>query len=161
MSETATAPNPTEELIGRIEMIGNLYATDLSAMTDEMLASSVAGKARTGFDLTYEVIGVNNLIPDKARKVQREGTTNDGWVRAPESFCSKEAAIAAFKQSVADVVETLRAASPEFMEEIVESPLGPLPVARLAGIVPMHILYHSGQLNYIQTLHGDDEMHWG
>jgi hypothetical protein len=160
MSETATAPNPVEELVTRIQMSGSLYAADLAAMTDEMLSTSVAGKARTAYDLTYEVISVNDLITEKAKNFVREPKENTGWTKAPMSFCDKQAAIAAFNASIEGVVETLKSAHPEFLDEIVDSPLGPLPVKRLAGIVPMHIMYHSGQLNYIQTLHGDDEFHW-
>ncbi len=33
------------------------------------------------------------------------------------------------------------------------------PAKRIAELPVSHVMYHDGQLNYIQTLHGDDQMH--
>jgi hypothetical protein len=30
----------------------------------------------------------------------------------------------------------------------------------LAHLASIHMMYHDGQLNYIQSLHGDGEIHW-
>lgn len=141
-------------------MVAALYAKDLEAMTGEMLAFK-SGKSRSGFDLTYEVVALHRLVIAGATGTTLPRSRPEGWMTAPESYASKEVAIADFKASIEELMEAVRGASPERLDAIVESPLGPLPVSRLVGIVPMHIMYHSGQLNYIQTLHGDDELHWG
>lgn len=160
MSETAAPAHPLEDVMTRIGMVSSLYSADLNAMSHEMLDYS-SGKARSAYDITSEVIGLHRLAIAGAKGVEpEEAPENDGWHRASAEFKNKETAIAAFEQSVAELLDALRATTPEGLEAIVNSPLGPLPVARLAAIVPMHIMYHSGQLNYIQTLHGDEAIHW-
>ena len=140
-------------------MCANLYTADLNAMPEEMLGFT-SGKARSGFDFTSEVISVNKLVIGATKGVAFPTERPEGWQRAPEASKSKEAIIGEFTASIEAVLKALREAPAERLEEIVETPLGAMPVARLAAIVPGHLMYHSGQLNYIQTLHGDDEFHW-
>ena len=45
--------------------------------------------------------------------------------------------------------------------DMVEGPMGPTPRLAIAQLPATHMMYHDGQLNYIQTLYGDKEMHWG
>jgi hypothetical protein len=160
MSNTAVASSRTEDLIKRLRMSASLFMKDLEAMPEEMLCSCPGGKARSGLDLAYEVTTVNNMVADKANgqpipmpeKIQ-------GWMRAPEGL-TKQQVIADFTNSVDGACNGLAKLTDEQLDEILETPMGPMPLINMAQILPSHIMYHSGQLNYIQTLHGDDAWHW-
>ncbi|MEZ0326391.1 MAG: hypothetical protein ACAH95_10835 [Fimbriimonas sp.] len=156
----AAIDKSTEELIGRIRLTGGLFAKDLSASTHEMLANLPGGKARSGYDIAYEVTGLNRLVAAKALGQSFDGPSGKGWVRAPEDARDKEVALRSFEESVDAVCSALAQMPVERQSESCDTPLGPLPLIRLAGIIPNHQMYHSGQLNYIQTLHGDEESHW-
>jgi hypothetical protein len=158
MSTTTTSPS--EEVLTRIEGAAALFNTDVTHMTDEMLASSPGGKARCGFDLIYEVALINRLVAGYAAQDGTVFSPPEGWVVAPDAFRQKTVALDNFNESVSAACSAIRALPAERLDEIVDSPLGKVPLSRLAGILPMHIMYHSGQLNYIQTMHGDDNFHW-
>lgn len=154
---SAAAPShPAEALVSQLQRISGLFATDLRNMSHEMLDANLGGKARSGYDLAYEVVTVNKLVLDGAGDPPTPGV----WMKAPDSFKDKDAAVREFETSIEGVCSNLLNSEPEKLQEIVESPLGPMPRLALAQILPMHIMYHSGQLNYIQTLHGDDAFHW-
>jgi hypothetical protein len=157
MSTTAIKNN--EQLVSDIQGPANLVELDIQAMSDEMLGALPGGNARCGFDLIFEITEFNNYVADRA--AGREGSIEtNGWVRAPESFRSKEVALQQFKDSVSALSTNLLAASSETMDTPAATPFGEIPLSRLAGIAPRHMMYHSGQLNYIQTIYGDDEFHW-
>jgi hypothetical protein len=157
MSTTATKSN--EQLVADMQGPANLFALDISAMPEEMLGACPGGKARCAYDLIYEVTEFNNYVAERVSG--REGNLeSDGWVRAPESFRSKDAALEQFKASMAALSSALLAVDAEALEAIAPSPFGELPLSRFAGIAPRHMMYHSGQLNYIQTIYGDDAFHW-
>jgi len=55
----------------------------------------------------------------------------------------------------------LRGLSDEELDREVTAPWGaPFKALFLAGVVASHMEYHGGQVNYIQSLYGDAEMHW-
>lgn len=147
-------------LIQRIRDAGSCFSADLNAMPEESLDRSPGGKARTAFDLTYEVVGLNRIVACRAKGEQALSDDTEGWVRAPESYKNKATAIVDFEDSIRELVDALGQVTDERLRAPVETPFGALPLARLAEIVPRHIMYHSGQLNYIQTWLGDEVFHW-
>lgn len=155
-----SASAPIDDLIGRIQLTASLFTKDVSAMSHENLSLQPGGKARSGYDLIFEVTRTNHLVKAAAQGEPISIPSRDGWLRAPDEAKNKEAALSAFQQSVIGTCEALTQVSPERFGETVQSPMGPMPLLRFAGIIPFHHMYHSGQLNYIQTLTGDDEFHW-
>ncbi len=160
MSDSTTMTSPTEQLVGQIQMTGKLFATDLSHMTEEMLGKPVCGKARCAYDLIYEVAFVNRLAADGARGTIEKIEEPEGWITAPPEFKNKDRAIQEFQASVDEVTSALRTANEEALQTKVPTPLGLMPLLDFAQILPSHIMYHSGQLNFIQTCYGDDQFHW-
>lgn len=142
--------------------VGNLktmYAKDLEALSQEQLTSSFAGAARTAVDFTYEVIVINRRIASRLRGEDPGALPWEAgkeWAVAPESHRSKEALIADFNAS-AD--ELIAAVAGDPLRKIV-TPMGEQTALELAVFAAMHIGYHGGQLNYIQSLHGDAGIHW-
>ncbi|ODU53690.1 MAG: hypothetical protein BGO01_13100 [Armatimonadetes bacterium 55-13] len=143
-----------------LQRLSELFATDIENMPHEMLAAHPGGKARCGYDLIMEVATINRMVAAKCSDPGLEIPTPQGWTTAPDSYKNKEAALADFKSSVSDVCAALAELSPDKYDTVVMTPLGEMPLIRFGQILPVHTMYHSGQLNYIQTLHGDDAFHW-
>lgn len=160
MSETMLANNPKADIAGRLEMGRDLLLKDIAAMPDSMLSASPGGKARTGFDLIFELAVVNSMVAGTIRGDSSELTPPDGWITAPADFCTKGQAVEALSGSVDELLQALDGLPDAGLSADVDSPLGKMPVGRVLGIMAGHMMYHSGQLNYIQTLNGDDAFHW-
>jgi hypothetical protein len=82
------------------------------------------------------------------------------WIKAPEGFDSKEVVVNAFRTSSGKIIETIKAFSDADLEGIVETEWGPQSRFDRCRFMTLHIWYHGGQVNYIQTMLGDDAWHW-
>ncbi|MEQ1932458.1 MAG: DinB family protein [Fimbriimonadaceae bacterium] len=139
-----------------IDKAHDRYRKDVDSLTHEQLISSYGG-ARSAYDFTYEVANVNNRVAQRLRG-QDPGPAPDGWTVAPEDFKTKETCLA----GLADSVATVRGAfeeCPDFTEER-DFPLGKMTIFELANFMAIHMTYHDGQLNFIQAMAGDGEVHW-
>jgi hypothetical protein len=158
---TTTTDSFVTDLVSRIQMTSSLLCRDIECMDDATLGKVFGEKARTGFDVAYEVATVNRMVAGGLRGNTLSEEPPKGWMRAPQSACSKNTILAELQTSVDDVISALTNARSEDFDRIADTPLGQIPLRNFAGILPGHMMYHSGQLNYIQTLCGDDEFHWG
>ncbi len=136
-----------------------LLSKDLEALPEEAFNQSFGEKCRTVADLICEVNMVNDHVGLTIRG-EELFSWPDGWIKAPGDFRLKDAVISAFKQSM----ERFIATAERYTEEEI---LAPLEVEgkitnryERCRFVALHNWYHSGQLNFIQTLRGDDTMHW-
>lgn len=137
----------------------NVYLKDLAALSDEQLASSPGGKARSPYDFTYEVVMVNRWIAKILRGEEAPPMERDGWVTAPSEFCNREAASKAF----ADSMDEALAAWQSFpLDRLAEKPTesSNWTFAGMGQLVATHAGYHDAQLNLIQAIGGDDASHW-
>lgn len=135
------------------------YVEDLEAMPHEQLNSCPGGSARTGYDMTYEVAVVNERISTRLSGGDPGKWPFEGWVVAPDDFKAKETAIARFQSSVEKVLKSLEGLDDELSGSVMVQE-NEQKFEMLVGMVQWHMAYHLGQLNYIQSLHGDMEMHW-
>ena len=143
-----------EVLKGLIDMTAYLYTLDLKALPDGKFDASPMGVARTPQDISTEVAGFNLLCCDLLAN------------RTPESserkmFTSAEEAEQGIKDSARKLSETVSQMSAEQLQEKVTAPWGQeMSKYDLAQMAALNTMYHDGQLNYFQALHGDGEMHW-
>ena len=143
-----------EKLTGLIDLAARLYILDLRALPAGEFASSPMGVARTPQDITTEVAGFNQLCV---------GLLSDD---APPSgdrqmLADVETAEAAVRESSQKLSETVKSMSSEALDAMVTAPWGQeMTKFDLAQMAAVNTLYHDGQLNYFQALHGDAEMHW-
>lgn len=152
--------NPIDEACERIQFAKRLYLADIEAMSDTSLASTGGGTSRCGFDVTYELAGMYSTFADLLANSAGEIVGPKGWVRAPEEFKSKGAASSAFEGSLDKFVNAFQGYKGDVLADQFESPAGPFTPLGMANLAVWHTMYHSGQLNYIQTIHGDDQFHW-
>jgi uncharacterized damage-inducible protein DinB len=135
------------------------FRADLEALPDEAMDRALGGKARTVADLVHEVNMVNDHVV-LAMKGEPTPDWPDGWVRAPEHLRSKAALLEAFDQSSRNALEVAESFSPEELTASMQTENGETTRLNRIQFMAAHTWYHSGQLNFIQTLLGDDAMHW-
>jgi len=135
------------------------FRQDLDALPPEAFEKKFGGKARTVADYVYEV----NLVNDHIRLTitnQDLFPFSEGWLYAPEGQRSKEEVIGAFDQSSEKFVEAINGFTEDQMLEPIKSDDEETTRAERCRFVCWHLAYHSGQINYVQTLLGDDGWHW-
>lgn len=148
-------PSPIKSLKGALE----IFAKDLESTPDRAFHESLGGKARTVSDIAHEVCLVNDHV---CRTMTGEPLFDwpEGWVKAPAELTTKEAAIAAFALCQSKTLATVEGWSDEDLAIKVQSEFGERDRAESCRFMALHLWYHSGQINFIQTLLGDDHWHW-
>lgn len=151
--------SPTPEALG-LKRACEIFRQDLAALPEEAFTKRFGPKTRTIADIVYEV----NLVNDHVGMGLRDETPFDwpegGWITAPEGFGTKDAVIGAFETSAAKIVATAESFSAEGLLAKVATERGETTRAERCRFMTLHLWYHSGQLNFIQTLLGDDAWHW-
>lgn len=136
------------------------FAADLEALDHEDLIKTYDNGTRCAYDFVYETALIN----------QRQAMTLRGedpgplpwefgkeWLKAPDELSDKTPAFAYFQ----DCAQELIAAA----EKMADSPCiedgAPTKVVKTLIFATGHTMYHDAQLNFIQSLKGDMELHWG
>lgn len=148
------------ESIGKLKTFRRLFEADVNALSTEQLAASHGGVSRTGFDLIYEITGFQSKLASIIAGSDAQLEPPQGWIRAPKEFCTKEVAASELAKSFDALIGSVEGYQGDFFNDKFASPLGEMSVYGWAGFAGIHAMYHSGQLNYIQTINGDDQFHW-
>jgi len=136
-----------------------LFLTDLQALPEEAFSQSFGPATRTVADIVYEV----NLVNDHVGMVIRGEKAfewPEGWIKAPEDFRTKEAVVSGFEASSQKIIATIESFSAEELESSIVTDDGETTRFERCRFMTLHVWYHSGQLNFVQTLLGDDKWHW-
>jgi len=133
---------------------------DLQALPEEAFDKKWGEKTRTVADFIYEVILVNDHVGMVLRGEEPFVWPDGDWIYAPKDFRTKDAVISGFEKSSEKIIATAEALSAEQLEETVETEHGPRTRYQRCQFMALHMWYHSGQLNFIQTMLGDDGWHW-
>jgi uncharacterized damage-inducible protein DinB len=136
-----------------------IFAKDLAALPEEAYQKSFGGQARTAADIAHEVVMVND---DVRRNMVGEPMIDwpSGWLRAPEGLQTKAEAIANFQRSAAELVAAVETWGPDDLAVTVANEHGEHTREERCQFLALHLWYHAGQLNFMQTLLGDTEWHW-
>ena len=137
-----------------------VFLKDLEALPHSAFNQSFGPATRTVADIVYEVNMVNDHIGMVVRGEEAPAWPDEGWIKAPFDFQTKEAVIAGFKASSDLALTTAAAINQEQMQSTVKTEQGDRTIEDRIRFMAIHIWYHSGQLNFIQTLLGDAGFHW-
>ena len=137
-----------------------MLVMDLEALPEEASIQRFSPATRTVADIIYEVKLVNDHIGMVIRGEEPFTWPEGDWIKAPADFQTKQAVIEGFKQSADTIVATAQALSAEDLETTVKTEHGDTSRFERCQFMALHMWYHSGQLNFIQTLRGDDKWHW-
>lgn len=138
----------------------SIFLQDLNAMPEEVFTKNFGGTSRTIADIVYEINMVNDHVGMVIRGEKPFDWPEGGWIAAPEDFSAKEAIIQSFKSSSDKFVATIEGFSEGQMDEPITTESGETSRAERCRFVALHTWYHSGQLNFMQTLLGDTKWHW-
>ncbi len=136
-----------------------IFQKDLEALPERAFAESFGGEARTAADIAHEVVMVND---DIRRNMIGEAMIDwpEGWLRAPEGLKTKSEAIANFQRSSSELMAAAGAWGEVDLAIKVTNEHGEHTREERCRFIALHLWYHSGQLNFMQTLLGDTEWHW-
>lgn len=136
------------------------FLNDLEALPEDVFTKKFGEKTRTVADIVYEVLLVNDHVGMVMRGEEPFPWPDDPWIYAPAEFNNKEAIIEAVKASSDKIVGTIKAFTPEQIMESLETEHGPSTRFQRCQFINLHMWYHGGQLNFIQSMLGDDVWHW-
>lgn len=143
-----------------LKRVCEVFAKDLEALPEDAFSKSFGPKTRTVADIVTEVNMVNDHVAIKLRGEEPPEWPDNGWIKAPADFCTKQQIIEAFKQSSENALAAAEAIPADDLDKPIKTPDGETTSAERCRFITLHLWYHSGQLNFIQTLLGDDGWHW-
>jgi len=137
-----------------------IFLKDLRALPEDIFTKNFGGTSRTVADIVYEVNLVNDHIGLTIREEELFDWPEGGWITAPAGFDSKATVVSAFEASSKRILETVEGFSEEEILGTVVSDGNETTRFERCRFMALHLWYHSGQLNFMQTLLGDSEWHW-
>ncbi len=145
--------------LGTLKGAFSIFEKDLNALPPEVFTRCFGGKSRTVADIVHEVNMVND---DIGRNMRGEPMIDwpEGWITAPENLQSKPEVIEAFRASTARILELVDGYTADDLEAKVTTEHGETTRFERCRFMVLHVWYHSGQLNFMQTLLGDDGWNW-
>ncbi len=161
MSATVAQSLVGETIIGGIHETAYLYLRDFDATADDVLSAKFNDRGRSPINVTVEVTGFNYLVAKMLKGEKAEMPNAQEREEFAAKLNTREAAKAAFEDSVKVVTEAAATLTDAEWAEKLMAPWGrEISKAHMANWLSFHAMYHDGQINYVQTLHGDEEMHW-
>ena len=134
---------------------------DILALSDENVIRTFGGCTRSVADIVTEIISVNDRFLVRLQGGEPQAFNYEGWMKAPPTMQTQAAVSEGLSHSIGKLIAYAEGASPEDLEIVQETPMGHQSKYEILLIAASHILYHDGQINYIQTLLGDTDFHWG
>lgn len=161
MSTTTQGIDAKTYLSNWMTGVTGMYIADINAIPDEKWNATFGGCTRPASTLTADALSLIVWTTEAMKGNIISG--GDGDPTEPfKASCSTKAGAISTLQSAADAFNAaLNGASDESLNAIVTPPWQmDAPLFAIANITVSHIWYHDGQLNYIQSLLGDDKVHW-
>lgn len=138
------------------------FVKDIEAMSTDLLSNKPGEADRCAFDLIYEVALINRRFAKRIKGETPDKLPSSGFIKAPEDYRDKAAALNDIKTSFDAVLSAWESINGEdlFREIKLESGETSSPF-EYAYITCYHGGYHDGQLNLLQSINGDQAVHWG
>ncbi len=148
-------------LHGFTERSYTLLVKDLKALPPEAHTACFAGAARAPLQFVAECAAINGRIAKFLSGVDSPSPSSEEREAFLASFDTCEKALAYLESETNTLYAAIEAVDPTTLGELSEKMFGrPMTKFAIAEIPGFHMMYHDGQLNYIQSLRGDTEMHW-
>lgn len=153
---------PKEHLRGFALRVKQLLVNDLTAISAEKRNECLGGCARSALNMVAECAALNGAIAHYLQTGEMKRLPPDEREAFLNSFDTLEKTLAFLDERTDKLLEAYAALDESTLGEMSDQPFGrPMSRFAVAELPAMHMMYHDGQLNYIQTLHGDSEIHWG
>lgn len=160
MSETATQLNVAEELANWTRRVAGMYVKDLKAISDEVYTKCQGGTCRTMQEVTAECAGFNMMVTAMIKGEAVPEFSDEQRAAFTASLDTRDKGAKAIESS-ANAMADAMASNGHRMGEVVTAPWGEaMNIFNISVLSANHMLYHDGQLNFVQSLNCDDKMHW-
>lgn len=148
-------------IVGITQEAAYLFLKDFDATPDEVMTGKTNEVGRSPLDQTVELVGFCQMVVKVLAGEKVEMGHEAVRAALHEQFGTREAARAGFEAGIQAICEAVASYTEEDWGTTITAPWGmDITKAHLVGWVGLHTMYHDGQINFIQTLHGDCEMHW-
>lgn len=156
------ALQPKEHLRAFTQLAHRRLVSDLNAIAADKNNASPGGCARSALHIVAECAMINQFIAEYLTTGRAERPSPEQRAAHLDSFNTSEKALAYLETATQQLLDAIEALDEETLGDVSDQPLR-RPISRfaVAELPAVHMSYHDGQLAYIQTLHGDDQNHWG
>ena len=159
--ETTTNNAVGSVLLGIVQETAYLCGRDIEASSDEIINCTQDGKCRNALSMMAEVIGFNYLVAKVLTGENASFPTPEERDAFAATINSKEAAKAGLDASVANLSAAIEGISNDDWMTKIMAPWGmEISKAHMCAWAALHMSYHDGQINLLQILNGDHEVHW-
>ena len=156
---TATAFDIKDVLKQSAQMGTSFMVKDIKHLTDEQLSASPGGKAKSPLEFIAEVGLVNHAMADIL--LGKEARSEESFATKIPEYNTREKAVSILESGTKAICEAIDQTAVEDFHTSVTAPWGaPATKFFLASMAGTHAMYHDGQLNYLQAMGGDTEVHW-
>lgn len=154
-----TQLDPILEISTFTRMAASFFAKDLKAISDEAYLTKRADTCRTIQDVVAEVITINQYMV-----AQLNGETFPDWA---EAQAANMEVVNTREKAMSSMIETGNALADATLTH--RNKMGDMTMApwkeevtmfMMVTITAGHMMYHDGQVTYLQQLCGDEGMHW-
>lgn len=161
MIETTENNAVASVLTGIVQETAYLCSRDIEASSDEMCNCTQEGKCRSMLAMTAELIGFNHLVAGILRGENPSFPTPEERDEMAKTITTKESAVVGLNASVGVVCEAIAGIEAGDWLTKIMAPWGmEVTKAHIASWAALHMMYHDGQINLLQILNGDHEVHW-
>jgi hypothetical protein len=133
---------------------------DLKAIPAEKQGECPGGCTRSALNLVAECAMLNGFIAGYLTGANTPRPSAEERTAFLASFDSEEKTLAYLEQETNKLIETVRGLEETTLGDEMPFFNRTLTKFAVAEFPAIHMSYHDGQLNYLQTLHGDAEVHW-
>lgn len=138
----------------------------LATTPDDRINWSPSPTARTPIQnvahAAFVVKGLQGVLDGKPLPSDDPAEADRGLREGEKQFSARDQVLSLLEKNSADYVAWLDALTPELLASTFEMPFasGPATIAVGLTFIPGHLLWHTAQINYIQTIYGDHDWHW-
>ncbi len=161
MSTITNSVDAVAMLNGWLQGLSDMYTADITAIPEDKLTWVPGGCARPANSITAEVIMMCKYAASICRGEEPELKEMEGLQQIADGMTTHAVLVKGIQDAIAEFSTALTSATPETLNKVITPPWQmDAPVYMIAQIMVSHIWYHDGQLNYIQSLLGDEKVHW-
>ena len=145
--------HPLETVARQMEWAGQNTAHNLEFIPEDKLNWKPAPTAKSALEIVNHVCGFALGMVH----VARDGAWSDPEFQPATNLQeAKELVLRAANEYAA----ALRTVDPSRLGEMMTLPFGTYPAAQVFSMPQVDLIHHHGQIAYLQTLLGDEEMHF-
>jgi len=142
-----------------VQMVLDLCMKSAKAIPDDKATwTPVDGSAKSAFDIVKHMVEVNHSISTYVR--DNQPLSDEAKDQLLVHINTYEDALAELTSSSDILAKAYQSVSDERIKDALQNLSQPGSLARTMGVGIIHLIYHWGQLGYLQTLWGDQEDHF-